>query len=162
MDDRAPYAFRTHDYGATWVPIVDGIRADDYVHVVREDRERAGLLFAGTEHGVYVSFDDGARWRSLSRNLPDVQVSDLVVEARDLVIATHGRSFWVLDGIAPLRHLAADDFADASPARARLLPPATAVRHLYPAALDYLLPVGGRQRGGGSARCRRDARQALR
>ncbi len=140
MDDRTPYAFRTHDYGATWTKIVNGIRDDDFVRVVREDRQRAGLLFAGTEHGVYVSFNDGERWRPLSRNLPDVQVSDLVVEARDVVIATHGRSFWILDDISPLRQLANESLAAESRARPQLLRPATAIRRLYPATLDYLLP----------------------
>jgi photosystem II stability/assembly factor-like uncharacterized protein len=103
LDDRRPWIWRTHDFGRTWQSIVTGIRANDYVHVVREDPVREGLLYAGTEHGVYVSFDDGARWQSLSLNLPDLQVSDLVVAGRDLVIATHGRSFWVLDDISSLR-----------------------------------------------------------
>ncbi|MCU0625593.1 MAG: hypothetical protein MUF21_03775, partial [Gemmatimonadaceae bacterium] len=102
-DDRAPYIWRTTDFGRTWTKIVGGIRADDYVHVVREDRVRRGLLYAGTEHGVWVSVDDGASWRSLSLDLPDTQVSDLVAEQHDLVIGTHGRSAYVLDDIAPLR-----------------------------------------------------------
>jgi hypothetical protein len=110
---------------------------------VREDRERAGLLFAGTEHGVRVSFDDGAHWRSLSRNLPDVQVSDLAVEKRDLVIATHGRSFWILDDISWLRQLTpamlAGAPADANPP-ARLLRPADAIGRVAPANIDYYLP----------------------
>ncbi len=106
LDDRAPYIYVTHDYGKTWKKIVDGIRADDYAHVVREDPARSGLLYAGTEHGAYVSWDDGAHWQSLSLNLPDVQVSDIVVEQNDLVAATHGRSMYVLDGIAPLREYA--------------------------------------------------------
>jgi len=107
MDDRSPYIYKTTDYGKSWTKIVDGIPAHDYVHAVREDPVRRGLLYAGTEHGVYVSFDDGAHWQSLSLNLPDVQVPDLVVEGNDLVIATHGRSFYVLDGIEPLRQLSA-------------------------------------------------------
>jgi photosystem II stability/assembly factor-like uncharacterized protein len=104
-DDRAPYLYRTHDFGKTWTKIVDGIRADDYVHAVREDPKRKGLLYAGTEHGIYVSWDDGAHWESLALNLPDVQVPDLVVEDNDLVIATHGRSMYVLDDIAPIREM---------------------------------------------------------
>ena len=84
---------------------MSGIRGDDYVHAVREDPKRRGLLYAGTEHGIYVSWDDGNSWRSLSLNLPDVQVSDLVVTDNDLVIATHGRSMYTLDDIAPIREL---------------------------------------------------------
>ena len=105
LDDRAPYAWRTQDYGKTWVRIVRGIAPGDYVHAIREDTQRRGLLYAGTEHGIYVSFDDGSDWQSLSLNLPDTQVPDLVVEAQDLVIATHGRSFYVLDGIECLRQM---------------------------------------------------------
>ncbi|HEX6939851.1 MAG TPA: hypothetical protein VF158_10605 [Longimicrobiales bacterium] len=105
LDDRTPYIFRTHDFGRSWKRIVNGIRADDFVHAVREDPKRKGLLYAGTEHGVYVSFDDGDHWQSLSLGLPDVAVHDLAVEEKDLIIATHGRSFYVLDDIAPLRQL---------------------------------------------------------
>ena len=104
-DDRRPYAYRTDDYGATWAPIVKGIPNDDFVHVVREDPKRAGLLFAGTEHGIYVSFDNGGEWQSLRLNLPDTQVPDLLIEGDDVVIATHGRSFYVLDDISLLRQL---------------------------------------------------------
>lgn len=103
QDDRAPYIYRTHDWGKTWTKITDGIRADDYVHAVREDPTRSGLLYAGTEHGFYVSWNDGAEWKPLSLNLPDVQVSDVAVEKNDLVIATHGRSMYVLDNVAPIR-----------------------------------------------------------
>ncbi|MGI8496425.1 MAG: glycosyl hydrolase [Gemmatimonadaceae bacterium] len=135
MDDRAPYIYATSDYGRSWRKIVTGIRADDYVHVVREDPQRAGLLYAGTEHGVYVSFDDGGRWQSLSLDLPDVQVPDLVVEEKDLVIATHGRSMYVLDDIGPIRQLSAE--------RARedlhLFNPHDAVRGVYPATIQYYL-----------------------
>ena len=106
--DRAPHIWKTTDFGRTWTKIVTGIRADAYVHVVREDRVRPGLLYAGTEHGVWVSFDDGASWRSLDLDLPDTQISDLVVEAHDLVIGTHGRSAYVLEDIAPLREWKAD------------------------------------------------------
>jgi photosystem II stability/assembly factor-like uncharacterized protein len=104
-DDRKPYIFKTSDYGKTWSKIVNGLPENDFVHAVREDTVRRGLLFAGTEHGIYVSFDDGGEWQSLRLNLPDVQVSDMVVEGNDLVIATHGRSFYVLDNISPLRQL---------------------------------------------------------
>lgn len=108
QDDRAPYIWKTTDYGQTWKKIVKGIRTDDYVHVVREDPKRKGLLFAGAEHGVYVSFDDGENWQSLSLNLPDVQVPDLQIEENDLVIATHGRSMWILDDIGPIRQLTSE------------------------------------------------------
>lgn len=133
LDDRAPYAWRSDDYGKTWTRIVDGIGAKDYVHAVREDVKRPGLLFAGTEHGVHVSMDDGARWQSLSLNLPDVQVSDLVVEEQDLVIATHGRSFYVLDGIEPLRQ------SGDAVAAVQLFVPGPAYRRARPAFLDFVL-----------------------
>ncbi len=135
MDDRAPYLFKTHDYGKTWTAIVNGIKAGDYLQAVREDPRRAGLLYAGTEHGVYFSFDDGGHWRSLSLNLPDTQVADLVVEQNDLVIATHGRSFWILDDIAPLRQFSPEVAA----APVHLFEPAPVVRSVTPARIDYTL-----------------------
>ncbi|MDQ6887144.1 MAG: glycosyl hydrolase [Gemmatimonadota bacterium] len=135
MDDRAPYIYATSDFGKSWRKIVTGIRADDYVHAVREDPKRAGLLYAGTEHGVYVSFDDGGRWQSLSLNLPDVQVPDLVVEEKDLVIATHGRSMYVLDDIGPIRQLTAEIAAEPL----HLFTPHDAVRGVYPATIHYYL-----------------------
>ncbi len=104
-DDRAPYIWKTTDYGATWTKIVSGIPADDFIRAVREDPARPGLLYAASEKTVYVSWNDGATWQPLSLNLPTVQVSDLVVKDDDLVIATHGRSFWMLRNIAPLRQL---------------------------------------------------------
>ena len=103
LNDFSPYIFRTTDYGRTWTKIVTGIRSDAYVHVVREDPTRKGLLYAGTQSGVYISYDDGASWESIRFNMPDIPVSDLIVEGNELVIATHGRGFWVLDNIAPLR-----------------------------------------------------------
>jgi photosystem II stability/assembly factor-like uncharacterized protein len=135
LDDRAPYIWKTADYGNTWTRIVAGIPASDFVHAVREDPTRAGLLYAGTEHGVHVSFDDGANWQSLSLNLPDTQVPDLVVEQHDLVIATHGRSFYVLDDIDVLRQLTPEAVA----APVHLFQPREAVRRLYPAVFDYSL-----------------------
>ena len=105
LNDFSPYIFKTSDFGRTWTRIVTGIRPDAYVHAVREDPTRRGLLYAATQHGVYLSYDDGASWQSLTLNLPDVPVSDLVVEGNELVIATHGRGFWVLDNIAPLRQV---------------------------------------------------------
>ena len=108
LNDLAPYIFKTEDFGQTWTRIVHGIRDDAYVHVVREDPTREGLIYAGTQHGVYVSFDDGALWQELNPGLPDVPVADLIVEDNSLAIGTHGRSFWILDNLAPLRAWSAD------------------------------------------------------
>src|SRR5438876_2727477 len=103
LDDLRPHIFRTRDSGKTWTEIVNGIPAGQTVNAIREDPERKGLLFAGTEKGVYVSFDDGAKWESLRLNLPATSVRDLIVKNDDLVGATHGRGFWILDNITPLR-----------------------------------------------------------
>ncbi|HEV2352318.1 MAG TPA: glycosyl hydrolase, partial [Terriglobia bacterium] len=108
LDDVKPYIFKTSDYGKTWTAITAGIPEGSYVHAVREDPKRKGLLFAGTESGVYVSFDDGARWQSLQMDMPTVPVHDLTVNNDDLVIATHGRAFWILDDITPLRQFTTD------------------------------------------------------
>ena len=107
LDDFRPYIWRTSDYGRTWTKIVNGIREDAYVHAVREDPTRRGLLYAGTQHGVYISYDDGASWQELNPGFPDVPVADLIVEDDALAIASHGRGFWVLDNLAPLRQLEA-------------------------------------------------------
>ena len=106
LDDFRPYLYRTDDYGRTWTRIDAGIPVGAYARSIREDVVRRGLLFAATETGVYVSMDDGARWEPLQLNLPRVSVRDLRVHANDLVAATHGRSFWILDDLAPLRQLA--------------------------------------------------------
>jgi photosystem II stability/assembly factor-like uncharacterized protein len=135
LGDRRPYIYRTHDFGKTWTAVTAGIRADDYVHVVREDPQRAGLLYAGTEHGVYVSFDDGANWQPLSLDLPDTQVPDIVVEENDLVIATHGRSFYILPDIGVLRQLT----PHVSQSEAHLFQPRNAVRGVNQAVIDYCL-----------------------
>ncbi|HZE88235.1 MAG TPA: glycosyl hydrolase, partial [Verrucomicrobiae bacterium] len=105
LDDIRPYIFRTSDTGKTWTKITAGIPDGAYVRSVREDPVRKGLLFAGTERGVFVSFDDGAAWQPLQLNLPPSPVHDLVVKGDDLAVATHGRAFWILDDIAPLRQL---------------------------------------------------------
>jgi len=105
LDDLRPYIYRTHDSGQSWQKIINGLPDDAPVNTVREDPERKGLLFAGTEHTVYVSFDDGDHWQSLRLNLPATSIRDLVVHNDDLVVATHGRSFWILDNITPLRNL---------------------------------------------------------
>jgi photosystem II stability/assembly factor-like uncharacterized protein len=106
LDDPRPYIYRTHNGGETWQKIVNGL-PDDPVNTVREDPERKGLLFAGTERSVYVSFDDGDHWQSLRLNLPPSSIRDLVVHNDDVVVGTHGRSFWILDNITPLRQAGA-------------------------------------------------------
>jgi hypothetical protein len=103
LDDFSPYIWKTSDYGQTWTKIVSGIREDAYVHAVREDPNREGLLYAATQHGVYISYDDGANWQELNPELPDLPIVDLVVEDNELVITAHGRGFWVLDNMAPIR-----------------------------------------------------------
>ena len=103
MDDFAPYVFKTTDFGNTWTKLINGFPANNYIHAVRSDPQRPGLLFAGTEQGVYVSFDDGAKWQPIEINLPMSPVNDLIVKNNDLVVATHGRAFWILDDITPLR-----------------------------------------------------------
>ena len=107
--DNAPGFYRTHDYGKTWTKIVNGLPAGEvsgsYSRVIRADTKKAGLLFAGTESGMYVSFDDGDSWQSLMLNLPNTSYRDIVVKDNDLVVATYGRSVWILDDISPLRQL---------------------------------------------------------
>ncbi len=105
LDDVRPHIYRTHDAGKTWKEIIRGIPDGQTVNVVREDTQRKGLLFAGTERGVYVSFDDGENWQSLRLNMPATSVRDLIIKDDDLAIATHGRGFWILDNITPLRQL---------------------------------------------------------
>ena len=134
MDDRAPYIWKTNDFGKTWTKITKGIRADDYVHAVREDITRAGLLYAGTEHGVWVSYNDGANWESLRLNLPDVQVSDVQVTEKDIVIGTHGRSMYVLDDVSPVRTKDAGIQSGL-----HLFKPYYAVRNVQKAVFQYYL-----------------------
>jgi photosystem II stability/assembly factor-like uncharacterized protein len=135
LDDRQPYIYKIEDYGKKWTKIVSGIPANDFVQAVREDPKRAGLLYAGTEHGIYVSFDDGAHWQSLLLNLPDTQVSDLLVEGDDLAIATHGRSFYVLNDISVLRQLKPELASES----AHLFRPSPAVRSVNQAFVNYYL-----------------------
>jgi len=106
LDDLRPYIYRTHDSGATWQPIVTGLPDDSPVDTVREDPIRKGLLFAGTETAVWMSLDDGDHWQPLQFNLPHTSMRDLWIKDNDLIVATHGRSFWILDNISPLRQLA--------------------------------------------------------
>jgi photosystem II stability/assembly factor-like uncharacterized protein len=103
MDDFAPYIFKTTDFGKTWTTLSNSIPGDAFVHAVREDRKRKGLLYAGTERGVFFSFDDGTTWQSLQGNLPVSPAYDLYTHNNDLIVATHGRSFWVLDDLSPLQ-----------------------------------------------------------
>ncbi|HET7585264.1 MAG TPA: glycosyl hydrolase [Gemmatimonadaceae bacterium] len=137
LDDMQPYLFRTTDMGQTWTRIDAGIARDEFTRVVREDPERAGLLFAGTERGVWVSFDAGAHWERMQLNLPPVPVHDLAIKDGDLIAATHGRSFWILDDISPLRqHTASVD---------------TEAAHLYQPRDAYRVNWGGGFGGGGGA-----------
>jgi photosystem II stability/assembly factor-like uncharacterized protein len=136
LEDYAPYIFRTHDFGKTWTSIVNGIAANDYTHTVREDPTRKGLLYAGTEHGFYISFDDGDDWQSLRLNLPDTQVSDIWVEANDITIATHGRGFHILDDVNVLRQYGS---AVTTAADAYLFKPGGAIRAGENADIDYWL-----------------------
>jgi photosystem II stability/assembly factor-like uncharacterized protein len=108
LDDLRPHIYRTKDGGQTWTEIVNGLPPGGIVNAVREDPQRRGLLFAGTEQAVYVSFDDGDSWQSLRQNMPATSIRDLVVKDTDLVVGTHGRGFWILDDISPLRQITAD------------------------------------------------------
>jgi photosystem II stability/assembly factor-like uncharacterized protein len=105
IDDLRPHIYRTRDSGKSWVEITNGIPTNENVNSVREDPQRKGLLFAGTERAVYVSFDDGDHWQSLRLNMPATSVRDLLIKDNDLAVATHGRGFWILDDITPLRQL---------------------------------------------------------
>jgi photosystem II stability/assembly factor-like uncharacterized protein len=124
LDDQRPHVYRTHDGGKTWQEIVRGLPDEGPVNAVREDAERPGLLFAGTERAVFVSFDDGDSWQPLRLNMPATSIRDLVVHGDDVVVGTHGRSFWILDDITPLRQLD----AKAAAAPAHLFRPQTAYR----------------------------------
>jgi hypothetical protein len=124
LNDFVPHIFRTKDFGATWTKIVDGIPAGAYTHAVREDPTRRGLLYAGTNHGVFVSYDDGAHWQSLNPGLPNLPIVSMTVEANELVISAHGRGFWVLDNLAPIRQATADLAAQPT----RLFEPPKAMR----------------------------------
>jgi photosystem II stability/assembly factor-like uncharacterized protein len=139
--DRRPYVLRTDDYGATWVAITAGLPAGDFARVIREDPVRAGLLYLGTEHGIHVSFDNGAHWQSLRLDLPVTPVHGVAVAGEDLVIGTHGRSFWVLPGLHVLRQLG----PGTAQGQTRLYAPAQALRTRMPgpggsgATIDYYL-----------------------
>jgi photosystem II stability/assembly factor-like uncharacterized protein len=138
LDDTRPYIFKTSDFGSSWSKVTSGIPDGAFVRAVREDPKRKGLLYAGTELGVFVSFDDGQHWQPLQLNLPVTPVTDLVVKDDDLAISTNGRSFWILDDLAPLRQatarLAAKDMV--------LYQPSATVRLHYPEQIDKRRPVG--------------------
>jgi len=134
LGDRSPYLFRTKDYGKTWTKIVNGIPAGDYTHAIREDTVRRGLLYAGTQHGVYISFNDGDQWMKFSNGLPDVPIADLVVEDNALAIGTHGRSFYVMDDIAALRQFGLAPLTDVA-----VFKPANATRGLDRPQVTYFL-----------------------
>ena len=136
IDDNRPYIYATHDYGKTWQQITAGLPPAAHVNTVREDPVRRGLLFAGTELAVWVSFNDGESWQSLQLNLPHVSMRDLWIHGDDLVVGTHGRSFWILDDITPLRQL---DF-DLANSDAILFKPAPAYRIRRNANTDTPLP----------------------
>lgn len=134
LDDMRPHIYRTRDAGHTWTEIVKGIPDGQTVNVVREDTQRRGLLFAGTERGVYASFDDGDNWESLRLNLPATSVRDLIIKDDDLAIATHGRGFWILDNITSMRQF------DKNAGQTRLFRPQTALRVRWNLNTDTPLP----------------------
>lgn len=141
LADYKPYIFKTSDYGESWTKITEGIPIDDHVWVVRSDTESQGLLYAGTEHGVYVSFNDGEQWHSLQSDLPIVPVHDMAVKGDELAIATHGRSFWILDDLTVLRQI-------------RKISPSTPIteNHLFAPATTYrsaMQGTAGRSTGPG-------------
>jgi photosystem II stability/assembly factor-like uncharacterized protein len=136
LDDLRPHIYRTRDGGKTWTEIVNGIPDDENVNSVREDPKRKGLLFAGTERTVYVSFDDGDHWQSLRLNMPATSIRDLLVKGDDLAVGTHGRGFWILDDITPLRQLDDKILAD----NAYLFTPDLAYRVRWNTNTDTPLP----------------------
>jgi photosystem II stability/assembly factor-like uncharacterized protein len=137
-DDLHAYVYKTSDFGKTWTKIANGIPDGAYVHAVRQDPKNKNLLYAGTELGVYVSFDDGQHWQSLQLNLPTTPINDLVVKDDDLAVATNGRSFWILDDLSPLRELT----ADLANQDVILYRPAPTYRMNFPEQVDKRRPVG--------------------
>jgi len=137
VDDREPYVFKTSDYGKTWTKIVDGIAPGHFARAIREDLQKPGLLYLATEHGVYISFNDGAQWQSLQLNLPDTPIRDLVLKNDDVVLGSHGRGFWILDDIRPFRE--AVEISKTN--QATLFKPANPIRGIYNAVIQYYLPA---------------------
>ena len=128
LDDYSPYLYKTNDYGATWTKITSGLPENDFTRSIREDPQRRGLLYVGTELSAYVSFDDGESWQSMASNLPKVPVYDMQIRGNELVAATHGRSFWILDDLAQLRQIT----SEISDRQFQLLAPATTYRPAIP------------------------------
>lgn len=135
VDDRQPYVFKTTDYGKTWTKITNGIADGHFARAIREDHMREGLLFLATEHGVYMSLDAGDNWEPLQLNLPDTPVRDLVIKNDDVVLGTHGRGFWILDDINPLRQMTSEMMAK----EVVLFKPSNAIRGVYDAKIQYYL-----------------------
>ncbi len=145
LDDYRPLVLKTADYGRSWTKITTGLPENAYVHAVREDSKRKGMLFAATETGIYISFDDGGHWQSLRMNLPATPIHDLAVKDNDLLVATHGRSFWILDSISPLRQMTAETAKE----NVHLYQPAPAVRFGAPGfTLPPTVPVGANPPAG--------------
>jgi photosystem II stability/assembly factor-like uncharacterized protein len=142
LDDPKPYIYKTTDFGKSWSAIINGIPDGSYVRAVREDPKQRGLLYAGTETGVFVSFDGGSRWQSLQLNLPHSPIHDLIVKENDLVVATHGRAFWILDDLTPLRQLKAGS------TDAVIFPPLVSYRYHWPEDYEKRQPVGQNPPGG--------------
>ncbi len=137
-DDLRPYIYKTSDFGKTWTKLGNGIPDGAYVHAVRQDPKNKNLLYAGTELGVYVSFDDGAHWQPLQLNLPTTPITDLIIKDDDLAVATNGRSFWILDDVNPLRQLT----PQLASQDAILYKPAATYRLQFPEQVDKRRPVG--------------------
>jgi hypothetical protein len=136
LDDLHPHIYRTHDGGKTWVEIVNGIPDGAAINVIREDPKRKGLLYAGSERETYISFDDGQHWQSLRINMPATSVRDLAVKGDDLIAATHGRGFWILDDVTPLRQIT-DSVTDSA---AYLFKPQTTLRVRWDTNTDTPIP----------------------
>jgi hypothetical protein len=136
-DDFQPYLYKTNDYGDTWQKIVNGIPDTDFARVIREDKSRRGLLYAGTETGIYISFDDGENWQRAGGNFPVVPVYDLALKEDDLVVATHGRSFWILDDVTLLQN-ANNAVSDT------LFPPRKAIRQTRNWSGDWFVSEAGK------------------
>lgn len=143
LDDNTPYLFKTSDYGQTWARITNGIPADDYTRVIRTDPNVAGVLYCGTETGLYVSLNDGASWQRWQSNLPVAPIFDLKVKGTDLIIATHGRSFWILDDLTPIHQAKTSGFGVAEGQIAAMLTPRSSMRVLPDLMSDWL-PTEGR------------------
>jgi len=139
LDDFRPYLYKTADYGRTWTKITNGIPEGEFTRVIREDPNRRGLLYAGTETGLYISFDDGASWHRLGGNLPVVPIYDLVIKGVEMVVATHGRSFWILDDLTPFYQLD-EPLDDAQP---YLFRPRPTMRMRMDSARPYREPILG-------------------